>query len=293
MRSLHRTIGATFAFALGLAAGNTAATAQQASDSQMMANDHFACASVMEYAVQNGRRLPVDSSIVWQLLDRVLAKGGTSEQAALEYTKAEWQAFGYQRDAEIEAQPAKFYTYVMGMADECADIYGILVEREASKPRELGVTDFDYHMKTTSNPGPIFDYVISRYPGGKSLMGEKIPEGEYLGELVVQIGKQGIMRLSDQVLLAMNNRTYWQYNPPATRIVSAEYQRRLRVRKYDNREAAKWARRAQEDRMAEMQSQAARMAERWGTSIECTNTSPRGLLGKSYTSCGVWDPMKR
>lgn len=255
-------------------------------EAQLLANDHYSCASAMEYALTNGRRPEVHPNIAWGRMDVVLAEGAATEDAALAATRAEWKSFGYQTD------PARFEPFVQRMADMCADIYRELAAQEAARPRELTVADLRAHFGSTGDARTIAEYITDRYPGGRPLTGT-LAEGEYLAEMIRTIGAEGLIRLSDPAIAAMLARPYWQYDPAATKLVDGEYKRRMRVKRYSAAEAKRWAQRAQDDRQKQARQRALDLARRWGTSIECKTTQPRGLDGKAYTSCNTWKPFQR
>ena len=67
----------------------------------------------------------------------------------------------------------------------------------------------------------------------------------------MEAGASGLRRWSDEAIYAIANKHYWQYNPPATRLVDAEYRRRMRMMRQTQSEAQRWAQRAADDRAAQ------------------------------------------
>ncbi len=185
--------------------------------------------------------------------------------------------------------------YIVDLARECEDLTiqreanRIEAERAEAASRPITVADLRAHFEANRNLPVIVDYILDRYPGGKPLMGDPIPEGEFLAELLLKVGEQGVKALSDSALVTIVNRPFWQYNPPASRLAQAEYSRRLRARKYSQAEARKWAKRVEDERRQSLRQAARRTAERWGGGITCTNEAPSGLEGKSYNSCKLMD----
>ena len=60
-------------------------------------------------------------------------------------------------------------------------------------------------------------------------------------QLVGQVTEEVMFTVSDPAIVAMITDPFWQYNPPATRLVTEEYQRRLRVMRFNERDAQAWA----------------------------------------------------
>lgn len=291
MRSSDRSVVMRFGCA-GLLAGTALITPAIAADptKQDIANSVFECAVMMRYAEELNEPFQFNSRVLFLEFEEYERNHGVSKQAAIDFAKEQFETL---TAGMTEGRAEDF------IIDTALDCESIFIEREAkriakeqgeaSEGREITVADLRAHFATNRNPRVIADYIIDRHPGGKALMGDPIPEGEYLAELVVQIGVSGIKALSDGALVAMADRPYWQYNPPASRLVIEEYRRRLRARKYSEREAKAWAKRVEDERRRDMQQTASRMAERWGGSMKCTNVAPQGVEGKSYTSCRLLD----
>ncbi|WP_086608984.1 hypothetical protein [Erythrobacter donghaensis] len=281
-----------FGVALILAAPFAAVSANDGGGSpQDRANNILLCASAMQFSEDNGEPLRFSSDVLFEEFLTMEREEGISREVARKWATAEFDNVTAGL-SEFDAEQLIFDT-----AMQCEFR---AIEREEQRlaaqggqsgapGAEIDVAFLRQHFATNRNPRLIADYIVDRYPGGKGRMGPPIPEGEYLGELVVELGKSGVQALSDPAIVAMITDPFWQYNPPATRLVTEEYQRRLRVMRFNERDAQAWAGRVQAERRREMESTAVRSAERWGTGVKCTNVAPQGLEGKSYTSCRVLD----
>jgi hypothetical protein len=282
------------AYAIGVAALVAAALSPARADGdtpQDLANTKLECATAMQYSEDHGEPLQVSSAVLFDEFLELERKYGVSREVA-----AAWATEQFDTLTEGMSQ-SQAEDYIYDLAKQCEELtieredrrLAALDQQTSAQSAEIDVAFLRQHMAANRNPRLIADYIVDRYPGGKGRMGDPIPEGEYLGELVVQLGKAGVQALSDAAIVAMITDPFWQYNPPATRLATEEYQRRLRAMKFNARDAQAWAGRVQAERRSEMESMAARSAERWGSSVKCTNVAPNGLEGKSYTSCRTLD----
>lgn len=286
-RSAQTATAALFA----CAAIPAAAADSDAISPQDLANTTLECATAMKFSEDQGLPLRFSSTVLFDEFLALERDHGVSREIA-----AQWAQQQFDTLTEGKSQSAA-EDYVYDLAEMCEEL---TIEREdrriaaeaqqaGEQGGEINVAFLREHMTANRNPRLIADYIVDRHPGGKGRMGDPIPEGEYLGELMVEIGKLGVQALSDGAIVAMITDPFWQYNPPATRLVTEEYQRRLRVMKFNQRDAQAWAGRVQDERRRDMANAAARSAERWGTGVKCTNVAPNGVEGKSYTSCRVLD----
>lgn len=274
-------LAATPAFSLAASGQETGQDTQQD-----IANSTYECAAAIEHGLLAGQSYAVDVAYIWADFDQSVRDHGVSETVAAQWTRSEWQRLA---SPKTDAGLAR---YILGTARDCEDIYLELAKRRGAQPKEFSVSDFRYHMEKTGDPRPVFDYVVDCYREGSEGLG-RIEQGEYLGELVLAIGAQGLLKLSDEVILALRTKRYWQANPKASGLVDREYQRRLKLRNYNSAEGLNWARRAQRDRLEQAEEKAKRLARSWGTSVRCTATQPRGLNGKNYTVCRPLDVFGR
>jgi len=290
MQALRRLRPVTAAF-IGCAAFPAAAAYNGTDSYQDLANTTLECATAMQYSEDHGEPLRFSSAVLFDEFRELEREHGVSREVAATWAKEQFDSL----TANMTQSQAEDYIYdTAALCEELTierEDRRIAAERQQAHEQggEINVPFLREHFAANRNPRLIADYIVDRHPGGKGRMGDPIPEGEYLGELVVEIGKLGVQALSDAAIVAMITDPYWQYNPPATRLATEEYQRRLRVLKFNQRDAQAWAGRVQAERRSEMQSMAARSAERWGSSVKCTNVAPKGLEGKSYTSCRTLD----
>lgn len=290
----EQAIARRSAYAFGAAAlFATALFPARANDdtSQDLANTILECATAMQFSENHGEPLRFSSAVLFDEFLELERKHGVSRDVAAAWAKTQFDTL----TAGMNQSRAEDYIYDLAAECEALTIERedrrIAAERQQADEQggEINVAFLRQHFTANRNPRLIADYIVDRYPGGKGRMGDPIAEGEYLGELVVQLGKQGVQALSDAAIVAMITDPYWQYNPPATRLATEEYQRRLRVMKFNQRDAQAWAESVKAERRSEMESMAARSAERWGMDVKCTNVAPNGVEGKSYTSCRTLD----
>ena len=144
--------------------------------------------------------------------------------------------------------------YVLSVAQDCSDLYRELEEREAADVEgqlnaqgTLTAAALRSYATRTGDYGEVANYLVYYYPYGKDLF-QPNEDGDLLGQLIVEVGAAGLRRWSDEAIYAIATKHYWQYNPPATRLVFAEYQRRMRMKRQSEAEAQRWAQRAADDR---------------------------------------------
>ena len=147
--------------------------------------------------------------------------------------------------------------YILSVAQDCSDLYVELAERDAAAVEgelnslgTLSAAALRSYATRTGDLGEIANYLVYNYPYGKDLF-KPNEDGDLLGQLVVEAGASGLRRWSDEAIYAIANKHYWQYNPPATRLVDAEYRRRMRMMRQTQSEAQRWAQRAADDRAAQ------------------------------------------
>lgn len=252
---IRRILGLAAPFAMLLAA----APLQANSD---VAELTYECAQAFDFAAKKGVRLSVTSQVAMAEFDAVTARDSSLRQPAIAAVTAVW-------DDYLEENGRKSLDrYILGVAQDCADYYGDkAAQQQASAqqadPREgelntlgtLSVGALTAFVQRTGDAPAVADYLVYHYPYGKDLF-KPNEDGEFLSQLIVQAGKDGLRRWSDEAVFAIANKFYWQYNPPATRLIFAEYQRRMRQMRMNEAQAEQWAQRAADDR-----AQQARMAD--------------------------------
>lgn len=287
-----RGVGCVSAMALIAAALPAAAQNDDQPSNQDIANSTYECATAMRYSEANGEPLRFSSAVLFDEFDAMIKAHGVSKDAAATFAKNQFDTLT-QGMSESKAED-----YIFDLAILCEELTIEREDRRIAAERakadeqggEINVAYLREHFAANRNPRVIADYIVDRYPIGKGLTGDPIAEGEYLGELIVELGPIGVRSFSDAAILSVMNSPYWQYNPPASKLVIEEYQRRLRVMKFNQRDAAAWAQRVQDERRADMENAAVRMSERLGAAnVRCTNVAPQGVEGKSYTSCRAVD----
>lgn len=245
----------------------------------------YECATAMRAAEKLGEPLRFSSGVFFTEFNDLITRQGADRSVSEAFSKEQFDLFTKGKS------PAIAQRYIIAVAHDCEQL---MIQREADRieteraktaSRPITVADLRTHFEANRNLPVIVDYILDRHPGGKPLMGNPIPEGEFLAELLLHVGEQGVKALSDSALVTIVNRPFWQYNPPASKLAQAEYSRRLRARKYGQREAKAWAQRVEDERRTSLRQSASRTQERWGGNLRCTNIAPQGLEGKSYNSC--------
>lgn len=265
---IRRTLGVGASLALMLAAAPAQANSE-------VAELTYECAQAFDFAAKKGLRLSASSQVAMAEFEAVTNDDTNLRQQAVAAVTAVWD------DYLAANGRTSLDRYILGVAQDCADYYvGKAAQQQASAqqadPREgelntlgtLSVGALTAYFERTGDAPAVADYLVYHYPYGKDLF-KPNEDGEFLSQLIVQAGKDGLRRWSDEPVFAIANKFYWQYNPPATRLVFAEYQRRMRQMRLNEAQAKQWAQRAADDR-----AQQARMA----------NAKPVGSLGNGNRS---------
>ena len=224
------------------------ALAAQVSEEQQEAVLIYECGKSLVWAeAYSDEVLRVTSDEVWAHFDQFAASHSISEAKAAIALNGYWQEI-YDEDGAEELA-----SMIMMAALSCEDKYlkrreQVAAASEAGRlVRELSVEQLQSLLERTDDAPSVADYIVYQMPNGKDPFADS-PKGELLGRLVVDAGASGIRRFSDAAILAMVGARYWQYNPAATRLVDAEYRRRLRDRNYSEAQGRSWTHRAAADR---------------------------------------------
>lgn len=225
-----------------------AALAAQVSEEQQEAVLIYECGKSLVWAeAYSDEVLRVTSDEVWAHFDQFAASRSISEAKASIALDSYWQEIYDEDGAEgLESM-------IMMVALSCEDKYLKRREQvsadaqESRLVRDLNVEQLQSLLDRTGDASSVADYIVYQMPNGKDPFADS-PKGGLLGQLVVDAGAEGIRRFSDAAILAMVGAHYWQYNPPASRLVDAEYRRRLRARNYSEAQGRSWTQRAAADR---------------------------------------------
>ncbi|KEO88650.1 hypothetical protein EH31_16990 [Erythrobacter longus] len=239
--------GKPIALALGLGlallAPSTPVSAQ-AEDSELI----YECALVLEFAAKNRMNLSTPASRVMAHYGEVTGNDAQIRQQDAQTIEATWAEYRGQNGRKALDR------YKLSVAQDCSDAYDELAQREAAEVEgelnslgTLSAAALRSFATRTGDFGEVANYLVYYYPYGKNLF-QPNEDGDLLGQLVVEAGAAGLRRWSDEAIYAIANKSYWQYNPPATRLVFAEYQRRMRMMRQTESEAQRWAQRAADDR---------------------------------------------
>ena len=208
----------------------------------------YECGLAMEFAAKKGAKLPVSAGRAMSHFGEVTGNDPNSRKQADQVIRAIWDEYK-ERDGRKALD-----RYILSVAQDCSDLYLELAEREAAEVEgqlnaagTLSAAALRSYATRTGDYGEVADYLVYYYPYGKDLF-QPNEDGDLLGQLIVEAGAAGLRRWSDEAIYAIANKHYWQYNPPATRLVFAEYQRRMRVMRQTEAEAQRWAQRAADDR---------------------------------------------
>lgn len=287
----HR-ICAALALAIGVSSAAQASLAANAGDDD--ADEIWECAAAINVAQSKGIKLPVTSDFV---IDHFVSLTGGSlaaEDSADAEVRRHWTQVREQRgQSGLEA-------YVLETAEDCAGLYvqaEQMKQQQATAPAQasaqrdlnalgtLSAASLRAYVDQTGDPGAVADYLVYHYPYGKDLF-KPNEDGDYLGELIVKLGKNGVRGLSDEAVYAIASKSYWQYNPPATRLIFDEYMRRLRANRQTQDEGQRWAERAAADRARQAQQATAKPVGSLGKSCEVIyRPAEPGIAGSRIVKC--------
>lgn len=263
------------------------AQAQGVDASVEKAIDIYECAGALSYGETAAERYRVSSEALWKDFERLENSSSVKSDASDLAVRKRWVR------AARGKGPGSMHKHILSVARACEKQYAPKVISDppvARKPGQYTQADLRYHIQQTGDYAAVADYIVHKYPGGKPLFSE-LPEGEFLGEFIRKIGAKGVRKFSDSAILGITRQHYWQYNPPATLIISAEYRKRLRARKYSQVQANNWARREQQARTARAQSgvYASPSIGRARTVFQtCTVTTVSGYGGGRVTKCKTY-----
>lgn len=268
----HQRIPLSFPICVALAVLAAPASAEAVEDD---ADEIWECAAAIGVAEGMGVKLPVTSEYVIDDFVRITKGSAAAENSADAEVRRFWT------DIREKRGQGGLQDHVLETARDCADLYVQAAtlkqqprrQQQASAPQvhdmnslgTLSAAALRAYAEQTGDAGAVADYLVYHYPYGKDLF-KPNEDGDYLGELIASVGANGVKKFSDEAIYAIAYKHYWQYNPPASRIVDAEYRRRLRAQRQTVEEGQRWAQRAAEDR--------ARRARE-------ANAKPVGSLGKS------------
>ena len=244
---LRGLAGATGAAALGASLALLLAVPPARADSED-AELIYECALALDFAANKGASLAVPAGRAMAHFGEVTGNDPKLRKQAEQAIDATW------RDYREKNGRKALDRYVLSVAQDCSDLYRELAEREAAdvegqlNPQgTLTAAALRSYATRTGDYGEVANYLVYYYPYGKDLF-QPNEDGDLLGQLIVEVGAAGLRRWSDEAIYAIATKHYWQYNPPATRLVFAEYQRRMRVKRQSEAEAQRWAQRAADDR---------------------------------------------
>lgn len=216
----------------------------QGKDSELI----YECALALEFAAKNRMNLSTPASRVIAHYGEVTGNDAQIRQQDAQTIEAIWAEYRGQNGRKALDR------YKLSVAQDCSDAYNELAQREAAQVEgetnslgTLSAAALRSFATRTGDYGEVANYLVYYYPYGKDLF-QPNEDGDLLGQLVVEAGAAGLRRWSDEAIYAIANKFYWQYNPPATRLVFAEYQRRMRMMRQSEAEAQRWAQRAADDR---------------------------------------------
>ena len=211
----------------------------------------YECGLAMQFAERKDVQLTVPANRAMGHFAEVTRNDPNLRNEADRQIRAVWDGM-----RKSDGRPA-LERYILSVAQDCSDLYVELAERDAAAVEgelnslgTLSAAALRSYATRTGDLGEIANYLVYNYPYGKDLF-KPNEDGDLLGQLVVEAGASGLRRWSDEAIYAIANKHYWQYNPPATRLVDAEYRRRMRMMRQTQSEAQRWAQRAADDRAAQ------------------------------------------
>jgi hypothetical protein len=211
----------------------------------------YECGLAMQFAEKKDVQLTIPANRAMGHFAEVTRNDPNLRNEADRQIRAVWDGM-----RKSDGRPA-LERYILSVAQDCSDLYVELAERDAAAVEgelnslgTLSAAALRSYATRTGDLGEIANYLVYNYPYGKDLF-KPNEDGDLLGQLVVEAGASGLRRWSDEAIYAIANKHYWQYNPPATRLVDAEYRRRMRMMRQTQSEAQRWAQRAADDRAAQ------------------------------------------
>ena len=232
----------------------------------------YECWMAMDYADKKGERVVVSPVGPRSQFDALTRNDPAARKQAQKAIDKVWADYRKAQGREMLDR------YIFGVAQDCVGMYGgntqpqqaaaATSEDELNTLGTLSVGALTAYFQRTGDAPAVADYLVYHYPYGKDMF-KPNADGEFLSELIVQAGKDGLRRWSDEAVYAIANKFYWQYNPPATRLIFAEYQRRMQQMRMNEAQAQQWAQRAADDRAAQARS---------------ANAKPVGSLGNGNRS---------
>jgi len=263
---------------------STAASGQSTTD-QDRAFAVYECAGALTYGEGIGKKYQISSQSILAEFEALANARKIQKDPVDAAVRRHW----FQ---QTKGQgPGAMNQHILSLARDCEKKYLKILGKPAvsqkRKPGTYNTTDLRYHISQTGDYAAVADYIVHKYPRGKNHFSQ-IAEGEYLGEIIAKIGRKGVKKFSDAAVVGIVKQHYWQYNPPASLIIDAEYRRRLQVKKYNEAQAQQWARRAQQAR--EQRAQAGVYASpsigKARTVFQtCTRTTYSGYGGGSTLEC--------
>ncbi|QDH32991.1 hypothetical protein [Porphyrobacter sp. YT40] len=256
-------LGLSAALATPMLATTVAATEASTDDPELV----YECWAALDFASQRGKAPGVVPNTARAQFDALTRNDPATGKAARQAIDKVWADYRKQNGK------AMLERYILGVAQDCAALYGAKPQTATSE-QELGPLGtlsagaLRAYVQRTGDAGAVADYLVYHYPYGKDTF-KPNADGDYLGELIVAAGAKGLRAWSDEAVYAIANKYYWQYNPPATRLIFAEYQRRMRA-----------ARQSEEQARARAEAEAARRAQM----ARSANARPVGSLGSGNTA---------
>lgn len=276
----------------------------------------FECGVALHVSETKGIKLPITSKFA---NDHFVKETGGSEEVQ---ERADAEVRRIWKQIRKEKGQAGLEAYVLGTARDCSDLYQELAARkagtykpgapnaatrqasaqapqqtrqqapqQASAPMQLNslgtlsAASLRAHVAQTGDYAAVADYLVYHYPYGKDLF-KPNADGDYLGEIIAQIGAKGVRSFSDEAIYAIAYKHYWQYNPPASRIIDAEYTRRMRAKRQSVDEGRRWAERAAADRAEKARQANARPVGSLGQHCEKSyRPAEPGFPGMWITKC--------
>jgi len=261
-----------------------AAPARASDEAELM----YECSVALEYSAKKGERQPISSDVPQARFDALTRNDSPRLKKAKADVEAVWSAVRKRTGGD------GFHDYVLGVAKDCADYFSSSAVAKKTSPRSepqlsanstMSASALRAHVERTGDFAAVAYYLVYHYPRGKDLFQDNA-DGDYLGQIIVEVGAAGLRRFSDEAIYTIANKHYWQYNPPATRLVWAEYQRRLRVKRQTENAAQQWAKRAADDRAEQARAASASYVGSLGSRCENRRlVDQRGVTTSTYTVC--------
>ena len=96
-------------------------------------------------------------------------------------------------------------------------------------PARMNTAELQWYVGNTLDYVGAARVIVARYPDGTGVFGKSNSDAEYLGELIVDIGSEGMKKMDDRFVKIVGSKKFWRNNNEASKIATGEWGRRRYV----------------------------------------------------------------